>query len=492
MHIHSRFSASSSANIQGLIANYLTLDTPPNGVDRRNIDLTNLLVTSKAINSKTIECLYRRVIVPHSRNFLKFHTQLEAYPSRGEWVRRLDFSHFNPVSLFLSASARNASQNLTANTLIRCLNLTPNLQEFLVQDYLDTDINEAVIHKLLTGLPRLVALDMCGCSSNEFRDGFTAILARQADMAFPETLSIKRLSLHKCLTLPASVYEFLLPKLKHLTHLDLSTTRVTDAALRKIPHTARISHLNLAKCSFLTADGVIDFLANHPAVNQGSLKFLSLGYEASTFQLFECADITRLLPILPQTLKSLTLKGSKMNASHIPQLIGLAKHLEELSLGRGLSLMDVCTIVVPPKANDTVAPIEARGQRELRFLDLTDMDPDQMPASSLLLDGLLLDKNSLPLEVIEVTDTVYKRVAKSQSALTRLGWRQSEIGSRSWLVRGTQAVAGRSTVTMGRYQMENGLRPWKMGAQSWGMRKIPVAHAKVGGMYGSYMFGRKL
>lgn len=35
-------------------------------------------------------------------------------------------------------------------------------------------------------------------------------------------------------------------------------------------------------------------------------------------------------------------------------------------------------------------------------------------------------------------------------------------------------------------------RPWMMGAGSWGMRKVPVAVADAGGMYGNYMFERKL
>jgi hypothetical protein len=39
-------------------------------------------------------------------------------------------------------------------------------------------------------------------------------------------------------------------------------------------------------------------------------------------------------------------------------------------------------------------------------------------------------------------------------------------------------------------QPDDGRRTWKMGATFWGMRKVPVARAEVGGMYGLYMFKR--
>ena len=124
--------------------------------------------------------------------------------------------------------------------------------------------------------------------------------------------------MHKCLNLPSVVFDTILPRLSKVTHLDLAGTRVTDSALASIPATARITHLNLAKCKLLSARSVIDFLANHPAVQE--LKFLSVSTDARTHQLFDVAEITELLPILPSTLKSLSLKGSRIDASHIDLL----------------------------------------------------------------------------------------------------------------------------------------------------------------------------
>ncbi|CAK7567171.1 MAG: hypothetical protein SEPTF4163_005133 [Sporothrix epigloea] len=487
--------------IHRMIVDHLIHDVPPNGIDRRNVDLLSLLVTSSCLYTKTQEALYRRVIVPHSRNFQKFFSQLEAHPAFGDWVRRLDFSHFSSVSLFTTASARAAAQNLTADSLLRCLNLTPRLQEFLVQDYLDSDLDERVLRKLLVGLPRLAALDLCGCSSVQIRNAFAAVAACK-DTAWPEHFGIQRLSLHKCMTLPSAVFDFLLPKLNNLTHLDLAGTRVTDDALMSIPTAARLTHLNLAKCPLLTADGVINFLSTHPAVNQDTLLFLSLGCDASTFELLDVEDVSRLLPILPHTLKSLCLKGSKMDGSHVPALREHASRLEELSLGRGLSLGDVSALVLPTEPGTELDlgttpgnghPSMVAAPQELRYLDISDMDAESLSLTSLFIDGVLLSQKTWPLEVIELSDPVFKRVSKSNNALHRMGWRQSEIGSRSWLVRGSPKIDVKGlAATRGTFAMENGQRPWKMGAQSWGMRKIPVAHAKVGGMYGSYMFGRKL
>ncbi|CAK7263347.1 hypothetical protein SEPCBS57363_000531 [Sporothrix epigloea] len=490
--------------IHRMIVDHLIHDVPPNGIDRRNVDLLSLLVTSSCLFTKTQEALYRRVIVPHSRNFQKFFTQLEAHPARGDWVRRLDFSHFSSVSLFATASARAAAKNLTADSLLRCLHLTPKLQEFLVQDYIDGDLDERVLRKLLVGLPRLAALDLCGCSSVQFRNAFSAVAACK-DTAWPEHFGIQRLSLHKCMTLPSTVFDFVLPKLNNLTHLDLAGTRVTDDALMGMSTAARLTHLNLAKCPLLTADGVINFLSTHPAVNQDTLLFLSLGCDASTFQLLGVEDVSRLLPILPHTLQSLSLKGSKMDESHVPALREHASRLEELSLGRGLSLSNVSALVLPTElepeleldfldaATGNAQTSKAAAPQELRYLDISDMDAESLSLTSLFIDGVLLSQKTWPLEVIELSDPVFKRVSKSSNALHRMGWRQSEIGSRSWLVRGSPRnnVKGLAA-TRGTFAMENGQRPWKMGAQSWGMRKIPVAHAKVGGMYGSYMFGRKL
>ncbi|CRK36937.1 hypothetical protein BN1708_016560, partial [Verticillium longisporum] len=90
----------------------------------------------------------------------------------------------------------------------------------------------------------------------------------------------------------------------------------------------------------------------------------------------------------------------------------------------------------------------------------------------------LLQATSNPLEVIEVSEQSFKPLSRNKT-LERIGWTLQEIGSRCWMVRLHK-------------DGDRGHRWWKMGADHWGMRKIPVARADVGGMYGSFMFGRKL
>jgi len=177
-----------------------------------------------------------------------------------------------------------------------------------------------------------------------------------------------------------------------------------------------------------------------------------------------------------------------MDASHIDLLRPLTKHLEELALGRALKLADVNRLFVadPPaqKDEDSMDVDEEADkpwvQPALKFLDLSDFWGSELDLPYLFSrDCAILKHSSEPLDVVEVAEEGFKRVSKSRVALKQIGWRTSEVGSRGWLVRDTKA-------------RDNGCRGWKMGAENWGMRKIPVAKAEVGGMYGFMMFGRKL
>ncbi|KAI1388472.1 uncharacterized protein F4822DRAFT_402939 [Hypoxylon trugodes] len=464
--------------ILGQIIDHLVLDVPPNGVSARNVDLMSLLLTSRTLHSATLNALYKNITIPHSRIFRKFLSHISQNQELGTIVRRLDFSHFNPTTLFSTASERATTRNLTPETLMQCLELTPFLREFLAQEYIEDELDAKVLRKLFFGLDRLQGIDFCGCSSGAFKNAFQSILLSD----WPEALSISRLSLHKCITLPSSVFETLLPRLGNLTHLDLAGTRVTNAALQSIPHNAKITHLNLSKCKLLTADAVIDFLANHPAVK--GLELLSLGVDARSHQLLDEDDLTKLIPILPQSLRSLSLKGSKMASSHINLLRPLTKHLEELALGRRLKISDIDRLFIPDEdeSGDINEQLEW-DPHSLKYLDLSDYTSAELDLITLFgRNTSIMKKFSAPLEVIEVTDDLYPRLAKSP-VVKQLGWTVTENGSRAWLVRLHDPEDG---------PRDSGLRYWKMGASFWGMRKIPVACAEVGGMYGSYMFKRKL
>ncbi|KAL2759859.1 hypothetical protein ACRALDRAFT_1067438 [Sodiomyces alcalophilus JCM 7366] len=479
----------------GAIIELLVLDVPPiNGITRRNMDLMSLLLTSRTMHGATLNALYRNITIPHSRIFRKFLTNIATHSALGTIIRRIDFSHFNNATLFESASQRKTTQNLTADTLLQCLNLTPHLREFLAMEHIDDDLGPEVLKKLFMGLPRLQALDFAGCTSFSFRTSFTSLL----DLQWPDALSITRLSLHKCLTLPSSVFDTILPRLAQVTHLDLAQTRVTDKALQSIPHTARLTHLNLAKCTLLTAPNVINFFATHPAVKH-TLVYLSVAADARSHQLLGEDEVSALVPLLPETLRSLSLKGSKMSESHLKLLRPLTKHLEELSVGRNMDVLTASQLLCPEEKSETEAAEggqqgeqekdqekQAQEQEEkderpstLRFLDLSDLWGNELDLTHLFSKKCcLLQDESRPLEVVEVSESAFKSLSRSLT-LERVGWSLQEIGSRYWMVRLEKGD-------------DRGHRWWKMGADNWGMRKIPVARAEVGGMYGSFMFGRKL
>lgn len=439
----------------------------------------SLLLTSKTFYTPALHALHKNVTIPHSKIFRKFLARISRNQELGTIVRRLDFSHFNPITIFTTAAERILTRNLTPKTMLQCLELTPYLREFLGQEHVDGDIDVQVLQKLFLGLPCLRAADFTGCSSGSFKDAMEGI----PKFDWPDSLRISRLSFHKCINLSSEVLEVLFPKLSHLTHLDVAGTRITDEALQSIPQTARLTHLNLAECASLSAEAVINFCANHNAVNS-SLVFLSVASNVQCHQLFGTEDVTRLLPHLPSTLRSLSLKGSQMSSSHIKLLRPLTKHLEELALGRGLELTDVDRLFVPDMLPEDMQQQLDWVPHSLRYLDLSGYAAAELDLSSLFGRSIsIMGKCSAPLEAVEFVEGLGNRLSKSP-VVQRLGWTVTAFGSRTWLIR------RHSPKDNGVH--ESRLRSWKMGISFWGMRKIPLATAEVGGMYGSYMFKRKL
>ena len=375
---------------------------------------------------------------------------------------------------------RQNTLNLIPATLLQCLDLTPNLREFLAQEHIDVELDVKIMSKLLCDLPKLRGLDLCACSSTKFRDAFSAAVASPA---LPDALPITRLGLHETPILPSEILSTLLPRLPHLTHLDVAHTRITNSALHSIPHTARLTHLNLSKCSSLSGEAVVDFLINHPAAK--TLVYLNLAMDVKSAEMLSADDVAALLPILPSSLRSLNLKGSKMDTSHIPLLLPLTKHVEELGLGRHLELKDLVSLFVP----DQDVEIEEQMQwvpHALKYIDVSDLSGVQLDLGALLSANCpILRSDSAPLEVLELSEEVRKKLERSPS-VKRLGWCLKEFGRRSWLVR--EHKKDEKGVLVG--EVDSGERGWKMGASFWGMRKVPVARQEVGGMYGHYMFKR--
>lgn len=450
------------------IISLLFVETPTNSTTKRNADLRAMLLTSKTLHGSTVATLYTHITIPHSKIFRKFLAQISARPELGGFVRRLDFSHFNPSTLFSTERERATAGNLTCTTLSKCLELTPDLREFLAQEHIGENVGFEVLEKLFFEMPKLRAVDFCGSWHADFRRSFETLVQSPR---WPDELTISRLSFHKTSNLTSPVFETIFPRLRRLTHLDVAGTSVTAKALFSIPTSARITHLNLSKCKRLQAVDVVRFMTTHPAVTD-TLEVLSLAADAAHYEMLAEDDLFDLLPRLPRTLKSLNLKGSKMRSIHMPLVLPLTRQLEELSLGRCITVGDIDALLRP---DDILGP------HTLRYLDASDllgpkdMDPMFEPRVSILKPW------SAPLCVVEIAERPFNRLKDSRRSIDKIGWTLKESGRRYWMVRNADQIPS-----------EDPNRAWKMGAESWGSRKIPVAVAEVGGMYGWHMFTRKL
>ncbi|MCJ1280851.1 hypothetical protein MMC26_000168 [Xylographa opegraphella] len=458
----------------------LSLEIPAQEYAPRNADLIACLRTSRTLYGSTVSVLYSHVTIPHSLIFSKFLEQLVEYPTLGSIVKRLDLSHFTSIGMGRTRQSNHELQNMTSSTLLKCLSLTPNIQEVLLQEHLHDDIDEAVLRKLFFGLTNLQALDFCGSSSGSFVDAFFVSLVPPT-IQDSTMLSLRRLSLHECFTLPSSVYEHLLPRLPRLTHLDLFHTRVNNRALMSIPATAGLTHLNLGRCNHITGTGVVDFLTSHSATL--GLVYLNLACDTSRYRLLWEADVETILRNLPSTLKSLNMSGAKILPSHAPLLLPLTKHLEELGIGfTELTMKEINSLFIPePLSYDEkeVLDVETNWMPStLRYIDLSGI-PAVTQCSLFSNSCVLLYSVTSPLEVIELGERDIAALSKCSSTNKKLGWVAKGLGRRGWYVReptGDNQVGSR------------GRRDWKMGAMWWGMRKVPMAFAEVGGLYGHYMF----
>ncbi|KAI9763512.1 MAG: hypothetical protein M1840_000465 [Geoglossum simile] len=461
----------------------LLADAPPTSeYTTRNADLMSCLLTSRHFYSVTITHLYRRVAVMHSNAFAKVLSNVSQYPELGTLVRTLDLSRFTPVGLGRARRTNSDVQNLTAETLLRYLNLTPNLREFLVQEHLDGDISEEVVQKVFCNLPVMDGVDFCGSQSPLFRHAFAAVLNPQ-NLSLPPKFSIRRLSLHECNTLDASVFGVLLPRLPNLTHLDVCHTQITESALASIPTTARLTHLNLSKCTRLIGKTVVDFLTTHPVVKD-TLVYLNLLSDVTRHCILTRRDVERLLPLLPTTLRSLNLSGAKITEHHISLLLPLTKHVEELSLGYSeLSIDNINSLFAPPSGDGTLPTKETTWTPPtLRYLDVTGVS-SITPSNLFNKSCRLLLPATHPLEVLEMGEKFTQGLREREATNKRVGWTVKDLGRRSWYVRQPASAA-----TNPPQDHVADKQPWKMGALWWGLRKIPVAWGEIGGLCGLYAY----
>ena len=462
-----------------MILSHLMEDISPDSYGPRNTDLLACLMTSRTLHAATLSVLYKNIIIPFSNTFSKMLNHISNHPGLGTLVRRLDFSHYTTVGFGRTRRDSWEMQYVTPKTLLRCLELFTNLKEFLVHEHVDDELDDEVLGKLFS-MSSIHALDFCACSSRKFVSAFTATISSKVNisMSLP---NLKRLSLHACTTLQAPVFDALLSRTTNLTHLDVGKTLITDEALWSIPSSARITHLNLGRCTRLAGSKVVKFLTSHEAVKD-SVMVLNLQADRSRYSLLDDENLRQLLPRLPSTMRSLNLGGAEVKSQHVPLLLPLTKHLEELGLScADLTVGDLKSFFVPrpPDSQDEGAmSVEELCWQPcaLRYIDLTAVS-SVTRATLFSSHCVLMTPHSYPLEVIELDDVVVQQLKDNPQANSRFGWTVKELGRRGWFVR-VPSTARR----------DDGRRSWKMGARWWGMRKFPVAVQEVGGMYGHYMF----
>ena len=471
------------SEILDMIFSYVTVDQTADPYARPFTDLCSCAMVSKNLHAAAQRVMYRHVSFPQSKAFSKFLRSLTEDSSLGHMVQWLDFSHYSNMGFGRARSTSTRTPFLTPTTIKECLDRTPRLQAFLVHEHIDDELDVQVIAKLLR-MPAMQALDLTACSSKSFAEAFTTVCTlmswRDDSMISLGSFShpLKRLSLHECTTLQEPVFEALLPRLANLTHLDVAHTLINDSALLSIPTSAQITHLNLERCTRLTGSAVVRFLTSHPAARD-TMVYLNLSADSSRHRLLSEEDVSRLLPRLPPTLRSLNIGGSRVNPTHVPALRNLSVYVEELGL-KAANLgyaADITRIFGTEEGND------GSHKTALRYIDLTDIKSvNQMSLS--YSTNALTGTNTEPLEVVEVGSSVLDELKKRNKHVKNPDWVVRELGRRGWYVRQPQPPSDPDT------KPDDGSRSWKMGARWWGMRKLPMVEQDVGGMYGYFMFKR--
>jgi len=405
-------------------------------------NVSSCLLVSKSFYLASLPVLYTHIPVSHSAQFSALLHHLKEYPYMGKLVRCLDFSGFNPVGLGRTERENAQVMDLTATTLSECLDLTPNLQEFLVNVHMENDIDELVLRNLFS-LKRLEAVDFCACSSESFIQAFQHI----STTSFFSP-SLRRVSFHECSRLPPSVYEHMIPYLPNLTHLDVTHTQILAQTLRAISPSARLTHLSIAKCPNIPGDTIASFLMTHPAVQE--LFYLNLHHDPTLQHPLSEELLNLLLPSLPSTIQQLILDGAVLSAE---QLKLLPHTLTELSIAFSGAETD-----------DVVQLLETDGCR-LEYLNMTGL---QLDAFTMHRNGIFLHG---PVRVYEVSEKLRTSLLEDRSDVP---W---EVvlgrGTRGWYVHSDEVRASG-------------------GIPKWCSHKVDCCESleRVRGMYSYYSFSR--
>ncbi|KAB8298751.1 hypothetical protein EYC80_000926 [Monilinia laxa] len=254
--------------------------------------------------------------------------------------------------------------------------------------------------------------------------------------------------------------------------MTLSHTHITTDALQLLPPTARVSHLAINHCPFLEDVSLVDFITSHPAVKD-SLEYLDVSADLTVGEEINERDTERLLKHTSRTIKTLRLRGWKMDSACVAQLKGLNQSVEELSIGTGLRMRDLESMFLNSEENEsrseeeaididpseidskytivldtmeraiaicklrrrlstTPLPTFAGAKHSLRYLDIRGM---ALAEQSKIRSSILLGKQSVALDVIAVNDRLMDREGTLKEICASVGWTVKRDGRRCLLVR---------------------------------------------------------
>ncbi|KAJ3502582.1 hypothetical protein NMY22_g18537 [Coprinellus aureogranulatus] len=248
-------------------------------------------------------------------------------PLPGRYVRHLDFNHFRTIGMRRSVEEGVNSRFVTGDRVQAVLKELPNLTAFGATEYMDGALTLPVLNELfLRGAPSgergrqsrgrnlmddddvdeedkerrreckdLEAVDFTGCISAVFVNAFTEFVqthllapevessgeednterpsraARAAALFEPVSFpGMRRLGMRGVKSiLPRFLGPFVL-SFPHLTHLDLSGTRITSEILDSLGGSAtmRLKSLALARCIKLSSDSIRRFLVDSPVTSE--------------------------------------------------------------------------------------------------------------------------------------------------------------------------------------------------------------------------------
>ncbi|KAI0822458.1 hypothetical protein BC628DRAFT_660854 [Trametes gibbosa] len=250
-------------------------------------------------------------------------------PHPGRFVRHLDFNHFRTIGMRRLVEEGVNNRFVTGDRLAAVLKELPNLLVFGATEYMDGALTFPVLKELLLrgsasrgrGRPSrgrdivipdpndpeqedlarrreckdLEAIDLTGCVSGVFVSALSQFVntfllghsesdssdsedererrpRRGRNMVQEEPLTFSgmhRLGLRGVKSLQPHILEPLVLAFPHLTHLDLSCTRITPEVLAALAgsSTVRLQSLALERCNWLTGESIRNFLVDAPAAH---------------------------------------------------------------------------------------------------------------------------------------------------------------------------------------------------------------------------------